>query len=51
MGFASVIASIWILFADFMKEGERLTGVTLFLQNALIFISSVIYKFGRSEHL
>lgn len=70
MGFASVIAAIWILFADFMKEGkvfristshsdlyfhlfsgERLAGVALFLQNALIFISSIIYKFGRSEDL
>lgn len=68
MGFASVIASIWILFADFMKEGkmimltfrsdfqcylsgERMAGVALFLQNALIFISSIIYKFGRSEDL
>ncbi|CAH1117246.1 unnamed protein product [Phaedon cochleariae] len=49
MGFAAVIASCWILFADFMKEGYRWSGVSLFLQNALIFIASIIYKFGRSE--
>ncbi|KAG5891660.1 hypothetical protein JTB14_020078 [Gonioctena quinquepunctata] len=51
LGFAAVIASCWILFADFMKEGYRWSGVALFLQNALIFISSIIYKFGRSEDL
>ncbi|XP_057657530.1 transmembrane protein 50A [Diorhabda carinulata] len=51
MGFAAVIASCWILFADFMVDGKRWSGVALFLQNALIFIASIIYKFGRSEDL
>nr|CAI5851576.1 unnamed protein product [Callosobruchus analis] len=51
MGFAAVIASCWILFANFMEEGHHRAGVSLFLQNALIFVSSIIYKFGRSEDL
>ncbi|XP_019877555.2 transmembrane protein 50B [Aethina tumida] len=51
MGFASVIASCWILFAEFINSDNRWPGVALFLQNALIFIASIIYKFGRSEDL
>lgn len=31
MGFASVIASIWILFADFMKEGIGITSVSFYI--------------------
>ncbi|KAF5283300.1 hypothetical protein FQR65_LT13979 [Abscondita terminalis] len=54
LGFASVIASCWILFANFVGTTETIShwpGVGLFLQNALIFISSLIFKFGRSEDL
>ncbi|XP_065168581.1 transmembrane protein 50B [Atheta coriaria] len=54
VGFASVIAACWILFADFVANSEHMgqwPGVALFLQNALIFVSSLIYKFGRSEDL
>ncbi|XP_017769798.1 PREDICTED: transmembrane protein 50A [Nicrophorus vespilloides] len=53
MGFASVIASCWILFADFVaiEHTVQWPGVALFIQNAFIFISSLIYKFGRSEDL
>ncbi|KAF2897272.1 hypothetical protein ILUMI_08912 [Ignelater luminosus] len=53
MGFASVIASCWILFADFVgaKVEHQWPGVGLFLQNAFIFVASLIFKFGRSEDL
>jgi len=52
MGFASVIASCWILFADFVGSNTaQWPGVGLFLQNALIFVASLIFKFGRSEDL
>ncbi|KAK4884652.1 hypothetical protein RN001_000923 [Aquatica leii] len=54
LGFASVIASCWILFANFVGSTvstSQWPGVGLFLQNALIFISSLIFKFGRSEDL
>lgn len=53
MGFGAVIASCWILFADYVAygEGKQSTwpGVGLFLQNAFIFIGSLVFKFGRSE--
>ncbi|XP_044738080.1 transmembrane protein 50A [Chrysoperla carnea] len=53
LGFASVIASCWILFANFVNQPNVKTypGVALFLQCAFIFIGSTIFKFGRSEDL
>ncbi|GLV39694.1 uncharacterized protein CBL_08240 [Carabus blaptoides fortunei] len=53
MGFASVIASCWILFANFVATEvvHQWPGVGLFLQNSFIFIASLLYKFGRSEDL
>ncbi|XP_063217708.1 transmembrane protein 50B [Bacillus rossius redtenbacheri] len=57
MGFGAVIASCWILIANYLSyepgknEKPRGTypGVGLFLQNALIFIGSLVFKFGRVE--
>lgn len=52
MGFAAVIASCWILFADFLtgeSTKHNWAGFGLFLQNLFIFIGSLTYKFGRSE--
>ncbi|CDW52378.1 transmembrane protein 50A [Trichuris trichiura] len=51
IGFCSLIASIWILFSDFVvKDVEHQSrGVALFLQNLFIFLASLLYKFGRSE--
>lgn len=52
MGFGAVIASCWILFAEYVtnKSQERsYPGVGLFLQNAFIFIGSLVFKFGRVE--
>jgi len=53
LGFGSIIASIWILFGDFVIQGKNhmYPGVALFLQNVLIFLGSLIYKFGRTEDL
>lgn len=59
MGFASLIASCWILFADYVAGSKPATpphvpssawpGVGLFLQNAFIFTGSLVFKFGRAE--
>lgn len=53
MGFGAVIASCWILFADYVTYGgdkqSAWPGVGLFLQNAFIFIGSLVFKFGRIE--
>ncbi|KAL0266902.1 UNVERIFIED_CONTAM: hypothetical protein PYX00_009322 [Menopon gallinae] len=55
MGFASVIAACWILFANFLlhepdsKPLAVWVGAGLFLQNCFIFIASLVYKFGRVD--
>lgn len=51
VGFGSLIASIWILFGNFVVNGavNQWRGVALFLQNFLIFFASLVYKFGRAE--
>ena len=54
LSFASIVAALWIMFADFvLVKGEHPTwpGVALFLHNFFIFIASLIYKFGRTEEL
>jgi len=52
LGFAAVIASCWILFADFASTSSGKpfwAGTGLFLQNLFIFAGSLVYKFGRTE--
>jgi len=54
IGFASLIAAGWILFAGYAvfdpsRHAGSLYGVAVFLQNLFIFGSSLVYKFGRSE--
>ncbi|XP_028167872.1 transmembrane protein 50A [Ostrinia nubilalis] len=54
IGFGSLIASCWILFANYVNakgDNETWPGVCLFLQNALIFAGSLIFKFARTEDL
>ncbi|KAI5633179.1 transmembrane protein 50A [Phthorimaea operculella] len=59
VGFASLIAACWVLFANFVSTTKSdaagahktWTGVSLFLQNAFIFAASLVYKFGRTEDL
>ncbi|XP_026273987.1 transmembrane protein 50B [Frankliniella occidentalis] len=52
MGFGSVIASCWILFANYVNNDKipaHWPGFALFFQNIFIFMGSLIYKFGRVE--
>lgn len=54
MGFGSLIAAAWILFGFYVVNNPGIPdwpGVAVFLQNALIFFSSLIFKFGRTEDL
>lgn len=54
MGFGSLIAASWILFGFYVVNNPGMPewpGVAVFLQNALIFFSSLIFKFGRTEDL
>ncbi|XP_022076913.1 transmembrane protein 50B [Acanthochromis polyacanthus] len=52
MMFGSLIASIWILFGGYVvPKVEVAPGLAVFFQNAFIFFSTLIYKFGRTEDL
>ncbi|XP_027008286.1 transmembrane protein 50B isoform X2 [Tachysurus fulvidraco] len=50
--FVSLIASVWILFGAYVAPGLPVyPGLCVFFQNLLIFFSSLVYKFGRTEEL
>jgi len=52
--FACIVAGIWIMFANYVvgDHGESARpGIALFIHSFLIFISSLVYKFGRTEEL
>ncbi|XP_065655667.1 transmembrane protein 50A isoform X2 [Hydra vulgaris] len=51
LGFGGLIAACWILFGAYVASDDPNTwpGVAVFLQNAFIFFSALIFKFGRSE--
>lgn len=59
LGFGSLIGASWILFGEYLFPNKENTfepkfmypGWAIFLQNFLIFVASLIYKFGRSEDL
>lgn len=52
MMFGSLIASIWILFGGYVVPNKEVApGLAVFFQNAFIFFSTLIYKFGRTEDL
>lgn len=54
LGFSSIIAATWILFAAYiMDHNQQLIypGFALFLQNLFIISGSLVYKFGRTEDL
>lgn len=59
LGFGSLIGACWILFGEYLFPNDENTfkpkfyypGWAIFLQNFLIFVASLIYKFGRSEDL
>lgn len=48
LGFASVIASVWLLVSEFTVH-LPIQGIGIVMQNFLILFSSLIYKFGRNE--
>lgn len=48
LGFASVIASVWLLVSEFTDK-LHVQGVGIVLQNFFILFASLIYKFGRNE--
>lgn len=53
LGFSALIASIWLMISEFTQETENKQeswpGIALLLQNVLILMSSLLYKFGRSD--
>jgi len=53
--FGALIASMWILFGNYVVHASADTmvgaGVAVFVQNFLIFLSTMCFKFGRSEEL
>ncbi|KAM6979040.1 transmembrane protein 50B-like [Tautogolabrus adspersus] len=52
MMFGSLIASIWILFGGYVVPQKQVApGLAVFFQNAFIFFSTLVYKFGRTEDL
>ncbi|THD21420.1 putative membrane protein [Fasciola hepatica] len=51
MIFSCVVAACWILFGSYVAAGKTpiWPGVAILLQNILLCISSLIYRFGRKE--
>lgn len=52
LGFASIIATIWIMIAEFAVNNDQVDkapGYALLVHNIFIFFSSLIYKFGRQS--
>ncbi|CAL8378056.1 transmembrane protein 50B [Gadus morhua] len=50
--FGSLIGAIWILFGAYVTQGKEVApGLAVFFQNAFIFFSTLIFKFGRTEDL
>jgi len=55
--FATLVAGIWIMFGNYVlshdgtNSGTNWPGFAIFLHTFLIFIASLIYKFGRTEEL
>eukprot|EP01147_Barroeca_monosierra_P000167 gene167-3558_t len=49
MSFGSLIASTWVMIEVYIKHGYDYAGACVFLQNCLIFISSLVFKFGRGS--
>ncbi|KJH40854.1 ABC transporter, ATP-binding protein [Dictyocaulus viviparus] len=54
LSFASLVAATWVLFSDYVLLAGLhpvWPGVALFLTNFIIFVSSCVYKFGRTEEM
>lgn len=53
LAFGALIGSMWILFGVYVvpHASTAYPGVAVFLQNALIFFGTMVFKFGRTEEL
>ncbi|XP_052240677.1 transmembrane protein 50B-like isoform X2 [Dreissena polymorpha] len=53
LGFGALIAASWILFGIYVvpEKQPEYAGIAIFLQNALIFFSGMVFKFGGSEDM
>uniref|UniRef100_A0A6G1S775 Transmembrane protein 50A n=1 Tax=Aceria tosichella TaxID=561515 RepID=A0A6G1S775_9ACAR len=51
LGFSALTGSVWVLISEYAssKHTNAYPGVALLLQNILIFLGSLIFKFGRTE--
>lgn len=51
LGFSALTGSVWILISEYAssKYPNAYPGVALLIQNVLIFLSSLTFKFGRVE--
>lgn len=51
LAFGGLIGACYVLFGEYVAKGEpsAYPGVAGFLQNALIFFSALVFKFGRAE--
>ena len=55
LGFSALIASIWLMVSEFTQDvdpkqdSDSWPGIALLLQNVLILMSSLLYKFGRTD--
>jgi len=49
IGFAAVIASVWVLIVD-LKDKIAIGGIQFLLQNIFILAASLLYKFGRRDN-
>ncbi|XP_025098627.1 transmembrane protein 50B-like [Pomacea canaliculata] len=53
LAFGALISAAWILFGVYVANSveKDWPGIAVFLQNALIFFSAMVFKFGRTEDL
>lgn len=51
LGFSALTGSVWILISEYGsgKYEQSYPGVALLIQNVLIFLGSLTFKFGRVE--
>ena len=52
LGFTALTGSVWVLISEYAASTEAKStypGVALLIQNVLIFLASLTFKFGRIE--
>lgn len=51
LAFGAIISAAWIMFGLYIVPNKPnvMPGVSIFIQNALIFAGALIFKFGRTE--